>query len=204
MRKKLSSVSLAFCLAFLHGMGHGATLPPPLSNKKSGDGAMPANVVNDTVALPPNIIAPKGFTPIFREMTRRSPTFRDQLQRLGSAPRLRIKILLSPGLLYGHYRAVSTVSRHETGLVYVTIRIVAAIGNHVELISHEFEHALEQAEGLDLRALARVGGSRVYQLMDGNFETDRAIQAGRTVAREFQEFCDPNHKTCADNRRNVD
>jgi hypothetical protein len=57
----------------------------------------------------------------------------------------------------------------------------------VELIAHEFEHILEQLDGVDLAAWAgrsgvrRVGGSD----REGPFETERARQVGRLVAGEY-------------------
>jgi hypothetical protein len=55
----------------------------------------------------------------------------------------------------------------------------------IELIGHEFEHLLEQIEGLDLKRLARVKGSGVRVLEGRVFETDRAQAAGRLVAAEM-------------------
>ena len=52
----------------------------------------------------------------------------------------------------------------------------------IELVAHEFEHVLEQIEGLDLRRLARIKGSGVHELQGRVFETDRAQLAGRIVA----------------------
>ena len=54
----------------------------------------------------------------------------------------------------------------------------------IEMIGHEFEHVVEQIEGLDLRALARKRGSGVWELDVQVFETDRAQHAGRVVAAE--------------------
>ena len=51
-----------------------------------------------------------------------------------------------------------------------------------ELIAHELEHILEQLDGVDLQAQA--GNGVVWKAGDGVFETRRAIEAGRRVARE--------------------
>jgi hypothetical protein len=53
-----------------------------------------------------------------------------------------------------------------------------------EIIAHEFEHVIEQIEGLNLRILSFFGGSGVVQTGDGSFETRRAVVAGHSVARE--------------------
>ena len=56
-----------------------------------------------------------------------------------------------------------------------------------ELIAHEFEHILEQLDGVDLNrwvghsGVRRVGGNR-----EGSpIETERACQVGRLVAGEY-------------------
>ena len=49
-------------------------------------------------------------------------------------------------------------------------------------LAHEFEHLIEQLDGVDLRALAKEGEAR--RLPDGAFETERAIAAGQQVAGE--------------------
>lgn len=54
----------------------------------------------------------------------------------------------------------------------------------IELVGHEFEHVIEQIEGLDLKRLARVKGSGVREAEPRVFETDRAQSAGRVVAAE--------------------
>ena len=47
--------------------------------------------------------------------------------------------------------------------------------NHAEMLAHEFEHILEQIEGLNLRTLSRVKGSGVREVEYAVFETERAI-----------------------------
>ena len=56
----------------------------------------------------------------------------------------------------------------------------------VELLAHEFEHLVEQVEGLNLRKLARIRGSGVRELDGELFESDRAIRVGRVVAEESE------------------
>jgi hypothetical protein len=52
------------------------------------------------------------------------------------------------------------------------------------MLAHEFEHILEQIEGLDLLSLSRVKGSGVREVEYAVFETDRAQAAGEAVAEE--------------------
>lgn len=56
--------------------------------------------------------------------------------------------------------------------------------DHSELLAHEFEHILEQIEGLDLRTLARIRGSGVREIQYDRFESDRAQGVGRLVVAE--------------------
>ena len=55
-----------------------------------------------------------------------------------------------------------------------------------ELVGHEFEHILEQVEGLNLRALADKKGSGVHEVERDLYETDRAQRTGRIVAEEVR------------------
>jgi hypothetical protein len=56
--------------------------------------------------------------------------------------------------------------------------------NYVELLGHEFEHVLEQIDGVNLRADAARGHARI--LADGAYETRRATEAGLQVLREYE------------------
>ena len=53
-----------------------------------------------------------------------------------------------------------------------------------EIIAHEFEHLLEQIDGVNLRLLSLIAGSGVTETNDGSYETRRAVLAGRRVAGE--------------------
>jgi hypothetical protein len=66
---------------------------------------------------------------------------------------------------------------------WITIELPVC-SSYFELLGHEFEHAAEQVEGLNLKVLSAQRNSHVYRLNDGTYETDRAIEAGRRVARE--------------------
>ncbi len=57
-----------------------------------------------------------------------------------------------------------------------------------ELVAHEIEHILEQLDGVDLKTQA--GSGAVWKSDDGAFETRRAIEAGKRVAREIRMGAD--------------
>ena len=56
------------------------------------------------------------------------------------------------------------------------------------MLAHEFEHVLEQIEGLNLRTLSRVKGSGVREVENAVFETERAQAAGEAVAAEAGRY----------------
>ncbi len=62
---------------------------------------------------------------------------------------------------------------------------VGYLGEPILLIAHEFEHILEQLDGVDLPSMAARPATGVHAVASsGRFETDRAIAAGRQVERE--------------------
>jgi hypothetical protein len=85
-------------------------------------------------------------------------------------------------------RARTSITRVDGELRAAAVRVNAGDGLAVvELVAHEFEHILEQLDGVVLSAWA--GRSGVYRVggdaTDGPFETERARQIGRRVAGEF-------------------
>ena len=131
--------------------------------------------------MPDSIQLGDGLQSMVRWALEHSPTFRQQCRVLAAAPRLRATVSVAPG---------SPVRRRVRAR-----RFVRGSGEHsprtsrsgaspdlTELLAHEFEHLIEQLDGVDLRALAKEGEAR--RLPDGAFETDRAIAAGQQVAGE--------------------
>ena len=64
---------------------------------------------------------------------------------------------------------------------------IASTHAPVQWIAHEFEHLVEQLDGLDLRVLA-AGRRGVWRSAPDTFETERAIAAGRRVLDEIHAF----------------
>ncbi len=139
-------------------------------------------------ALPSNVIMPKDLKPFLRRMIERSRTFRLQCQKIGSATQLRIAIELVPRLSECQCRALSNIKRYDTGFVLIKVQIIVPNIHLVEVIGHEFEHALEQIEGLDLRRLASTQSEYIYKSEGGGFETKRAMRAGIAIEQEFYFF----------------
>ncbi len=108
-----------------------------------------------------------------------SSTFRAQCERIAAARNLRVDVELVPTL--GLVRAETAITRYEAGAIRAEVRI--AFGqDYRELIAHEFEHIIEQLDGVDLRAEADQG--RAWLVDRHVFETRRASEAGRRVRRE--------------------
>jgi hypothetical protein len=146
-------------------------LPPPA---RAQDGIC-------TSQVPPNIDAGMLASHIV-EILARSETFRQQCQRIAAARLLRVKLglALHPA---GDYRATTLLYRYDTGSLRAEVSLVFA-ENYVELIAHEFEHVLEQVDGVDLRSALPGGEAKL--LPGGVFETRRATAAGRQVLREYE------------------
>jgi hypothetical protein len=117
-------------------------------------------------------------------MLRRSPAFRSQCRQIARAPQLYARVKIDPLIVNKHYRARSTICRLTSGAIVALIDI-AAVGDPTELLAHEFEHLIEQLDGLELRDLAR-RRQGAWHSDDEMFETDRAIRMGRMVLDEVR------------------
>ncbi len=134
------------------------------------------------LVLPPNLEVAPVFRPFVDRMWQSSPTFRRQFRRLAAEPRLRVSLLpeyLPDRALSSNARTV--LRRQDGSVVAALVHLKPSLGA-TELIAHELEHILEQLDGVDLQA--RAGNGVVWKSGDGTFETRRAIEAGRRVARE--------------------
>jgi hypothetical protein len=137
-----------------------------------------------STGVPPNMVIPAAYRHVVVEMFRYSPTFRRQCSRLARAPDLRIDLTpsLQPGLPAGE--ALTRIVRRPGGVMEADVQI-GPVGDPALLIAHEFEHILEQLDGVDLPSMAARPATGVHLLRgSGHFETDRAIAAGRRVAEE--------------------
>ena len=84
------------------------------------------------------------------------------------------------------FRAATDFTVDRQGRTLARVRL----GSRVDLeerIAHEFEHIIEQLDGVDLRSLARRETAGVHAVHDdGHFETERAIAVGRQVVQEIR------------------
>lgn len=133
--------------------------------------------------VPPNIVVPPAYRPIFADMFRYSPTFRRQCGRLARTSDLVIDLTpsLQPGLPPAE--ALTRIVRRPGGLEAAVQ--LGPTGDPVLLIAHEFEHILEQLDGVDLPSMAARAATGVRLVSGtGHFETERAIAAGHRVMEE--------------------
>jgi hypothetical protein len=145
--------------------------------------ALPARAGEEicAVRLPSNIDA--GILgPEILEILSRSETFRRQCQRIAATRVLRVRLGITSQPA-GEYRAVTILARYDAGALRADVTLVFA-DNYVELLAHEFEHVLEQIDGVNLRIDVARGHARLLQ--DGTYETRRATEAGLQVLREYE------------------
>ena len=131
--------------------------------------------------LPANLELAHDLARVLTRIYDRSPAFRAQCERIAVADNLLVTVRIDTRMP-SRCRAYTRVYRRAH---YIRADVHVPPGRHLtELVGHEFEHVLEQIEGLDLRTLARVKGSGVREVDGRAFETDRAQAAGRVVAAE--------------------
>ena len=159
------------------------TLLSPTTLPHDRSGGVPSSSVCDAAspALPPTIVVERGLEPVVRWTLEHSPTFRQQCRILEASPALTATVRVTTRRAGSTERAVSTVRRRPSGRIDAAIEIRHA-ENLTELLGHEFEHVIEQLDGIDLRTLESAGEAR--RLEGGAFETRRAIAAGQRVSGE--------------------
>ena len=137
------------------------------------------------LALPPNIVVSSMYLPMLESMLRQSPTFRRQCMRIASEPTLTVRIGVTLPSAGYDARATTRLTRNEKGHLTATVEI--KFKDVEELIAHEFEHIIEQLDGVNLAAHAQQRNTGVTEVGRGHevFETMRAKRAGRKVLSEL-------------------
>jgi Tol biopolymer transport system component len=157
--------------AFARATARSAAQPPP------------ALASAGTAVRPSNLAAASVFQPFLERMWRSSSTFNAQCTRLAAAQRLKVVLGLEEPQRRPTFSARSVFERQDGVLVSANV-FLPPTPDAVELIAHEVEHVLEQLDGVDLEAQA--GSGHVWKRADGAFETRRATEVGRRVAREVE------------------
>jgi hypothetical protein len=134
--------------------------------------------------LPVSLLLPKGLRPVLERMWAASPTFRRQCARLSEAA---VPITVSIGLPRGitAARAFTRIERRDGSVTRAYVYLDATLARAHEDVAHEFEHVLEQVDGVDLAGLLANGvhGVRTDGLRRV-LETARAAAIGRLVSHE--------------------
>jgi hypothetical protein len=127
--------------------------------------------------------------PVVVDLCRRSSTFRRQVARLADADGLTVVVQQVPCSSTSTWQAQTVIARVGGQVRAAHVQVQAGSTRlETELIAHEFEHILEQLDGVDLKKW--IGHSGVYRVgpeqRDGPIETERARQVGRLVAGEYE------------------
>ena len=144
----------------------------------------------DCTHLPLNIRADRALVPIIEQALSQSPTIRRQCQTIAGVASVRVDVHLRSGRLIAGARAEGRIVRYEFGAITAEIFIPVCV-DQMEMLAHEFEHVIEQIDGVNLAHRSEVRGSGVSRLSDGAFETTRAKAAGRAAAQELAEATSP-------------
>ena len=138
------------------------------------------------LALPENLVVSAMYRPLLDSMLRESPTFRRQCMRVAGEPLLTVQLNIVPPSHIVGARAVTQLSRGANGHLLAAIHLAASRDTE-ELIAHEFEHIIEQLDGIDLaaRAALRNTGVRYVGNTENIFETTRAQRIGLKVVSEL-------------------
>jgi hypothetical protein len=126
-------------------------------------------------------------------MLQQSPTFRQQYERIAAAPKLIITARIDIKVTHKTFRARSHIRRYDSGLIVVAIEI-APDAVQPEWIAHEFEHILEQLDGIDVAALAVRRRPGTWFTSGDMVETVRATRAGHLVRDEMRARRDRSDK----------
>jgi hypothetical protein len=132
--------------------------------------------------LPANIELPRDLERLLAKIHRGSATFREQCERIAAADTLDVVVRLDTAI--PHSCQAFTLFRRKGRVLSAEVHLPPAGTKMAELVGHEFEHIIEQLDGLNLRVLARIRDSGVHESSFDVFESARAQHAGRVVASE--------------------
>ena len=146
-----------------------------------------AEAIPRQLALPPNLVVSAMYRPLLESMLRDSPTFRRQCVRIAGEPTLTVHLAVNPPPRRSDARAVTHLRRNAMGHLSAVIEI-GPFEDTEELIAHEFEHIIEQLDGVDLAARAALPRTGVRAIGDraAVFETTRAQRMGLKVVSELR------------------
>jgi hypothetical protein len=140
----------------------------------------------DDVRLPPNLKVSAPLRPILESMLRDSLTFRRQCARLTNSSSLTVSLQQVIIAAAAGSQAVTEFSFDRTGRMFAHVQLGQAADREA-VIAHEFEHIIEQLDGVDLPSLARRATAGVHLTEHADrYETDRAVATARQVSNELR------------------
>jgi len=163
-RFRMFVVVYTFVISGLSGVQQASASP-------TCESSLPVNI--DAGILEPNVLA----------LLQRSETFHQQCLRIAATPALRVRLGVSTWVEPGG-RAMTIINRYEAGAIRAEVTLLFA-ADYVELLAHEFEHILEQVDGVNLRE--EVAVHRAWIMAGGAFETRRATAAGVLARQQWDE-----------------
>lgn len=132
-------------------------------------------------ALPTNISTHSHMERYIIELMSSSQTFREQCEKIGKATNVRISVKVVPNIIHGN-RARTRFLKYGNGRMAAIVEM-KLLSDYSESLGHEFEHVIEQIEGIDLKGQAR-DGKGIYKMYGDVYETDRALKTGKAVEQE--------------------
>jgi Tol biopolymer transport system component len=140
--------------------------------------------IDDEPAGVRNLEVAPALHPVFERLRESSPTFRRQCARIAASKHLRVKVLPDDQPRRPSIDARSAFT-FEGGALTSADVYVDPSPDAAWLVAHEFEHILEQLDGVNLGEQA--DSEAVWRNGENSFETRRAIEAGQRVFRELLE-----------------
>jgi hypothetical protein len=144
---------------------------------------------DDLMSIPDPIHVAPELQPTLALMLETSTTFRAQYERLFREPRLYVRVQVDPYLDNRPFRAQSVIHHTHSGAIVAFVTIAPG-HNPTEWLAHEFEHVIEQLEGVKLKVRAATHND-VWRTEMNMFETGRAVDAGRAVLDEVRGAVQP-------------
>jgi hypothetical protein len=139
-----------------------------------------------TAPVPRNLIAIPSLRRMVESMLQTSPTFRRQCARLAAEQDLTVIVSVANLDDPRTYAAVTQFAVNPDGHLIARVQLAPSTQQQ-ELLAHEFEHVLEQLDGVDLEAMSKRASTGVSLVANGpRFETVRAVAVGRQVAAEIR------------------
>ena len=187
--RRVAVLALASCMVLLHER-------PAIAQSSSAFEQVSLTSVHQYVAgeaiprqlaPPPNLVVTAMYRPLVEAMLRDSPTFRRQCVRIAAEPALTVQLAVNPPPRRSDRRATTRLTREANGHLTAVVDI-EPFEDTQELIAHEFEHIIEQLDGVNLAARAALPNTGVTAFGHRNttFETTRAQRMGLKVVSEIR------------------